>query len=208
MNEADRQRNTRSAPDPLESDPQARLLRPVVLVGMMGAGKTAVGRELAQRLGVEFRDSDAEIEKAANATITEIFARDGEAFFRDREVQVIARLLEASPSIIAVGGGAYLREETRARISKLGVAVWLKADLELLWSRVRRRDTRPLLRTPEPRKTLADLMAAREGTYALAEITVETRADYSVEATALAVCDALAREGRILSRGIENESDE
>ena len=140
---------------------RATLKKTVVMVGMMGAGKSAVGKALATDLGVPFLDSDAEIERAANATIAEIFARDGEAFFRDKEAQVIARLLDGTPCVLSVGGGAFLRAETRARISRDGVSVWLKADIETLWQRVRRKDSRPLLRTADPRRTLAELMQAR-----------------------------------------------
>ena len=123
-----------------------RLKKTVVMVGMMGAGKSAVGKEMAHLLGVPFLDSDAEIERAANATIAEIFARDGEAFFRDKEARVIARLLDEAPCVLSVGGGAFLRADTRERITRYGVSVWLKADLETLWQRVRRKDSRPLLR--------------------------------------------------------------
>lgn len=177
----------------------ARLRKPVVLVGMMGAGKTAVGRELAQRLGVPFLDSDAEIERAADRSVAEIFARDGEPFFRDREAEVIARLLLGPPSVLAVGGGAYLRPETRARISEHGVALWLKAGLDILWARVRRKDTRPLLRTADPYATLAALASAREPVYALAELSVEARPESSVESTAEAVRSVLATRPDILS---------
>lgn len=177
----------------------ARLKKTVVMVGMMGAGKTAVGMELARLLGVPFLDSDAEIERAANRTVAEIFSRDGEAFFRQKEAQVIARLLAAAPGVLSVGGGAYLNAATRALIGEKGVAVWLKADLDLLWSRVKRKDTRPLLRTPDPYRTLADLMAAREPAYAQAELTVEARPDASIEATAASVRAALATRPDVLA---------
>ncbi len=169
------------------------------MVGMMGAGKTAVGGELARNLGVPFRDSDAEIETAANATIAEIFARDGEAFFRQKEAQVIARLLKAAPGILSVGGGAFLNADTRALIHELGVSVWLKAGLELLWSRVKRKDTRPLLRTPDPRRTLAELMEAREPAYAQADLIVEVSAGASIEETAVQVRAALATRPDVLA---------
>jgi shikimate kinase len=177
----------------------ATLRKPVVMVGMMGAGKTAVGRELATRLGVPFRDSDAEIERAADRSVAEIFARDGEAFFRDKEAQVIARLLEGEPLILAVGGGAFLRAETRQRIAERGVALWIKADLDLLWSRVKRRDHRPLLRTSDPFGTLAALAAVREPVYALADLMVQARPDASVETTAEAVRATLATRPDVLS---------
>lgn len=176
----------------------ARLRKTVVMVGMMGAGKSAVGKELARLLDVPFLDSDAEIERAANATIAEIFARDGEAFFRDKEARVISRLLGGDPCVLSVGGGAFLRADTRARISALGVSVWLKADLETLWHRVKRKDTRPLLRTPNPRRTLADLMASREPEYAKADLTVPTTAEYSIETTAEKVAESLATRPDVL----------
>jgi len=176
----------------------SKLKKTVVMVGMMGAGKTAIGTELARMLGVPFLDSDAEIERAANCTVAEIFARDGEAFFRQKEAQVIARLLSGPPGVLSVGGGAYLNPATRALISEKGVAVWLKADLDLLWSRVRRKDTRPLLRTEDPFGTLAALAAAREPDYAKADLVVEARPDTSIESTAAAVRRALAARRDVL----------
>lgn len=177
----------------------ARLKKTVVMVGMMGAGKTAVGMELARLLNVPFLDSDAEIERAANCTVAEIFARDGEEFFRRKEAQVIARLLASAPGVLSVGGGAYLNPATRALIAEKGVAVWLKADLDLLWSRVKRKDTRPLLRTPDPYRTLAGLMAARESAYAEAGLMVHARPEASIEATAAAVRDVLATRPDVLA---------
>jgi shikimate kinase len=157
-----------------------RLRRPVVLVGMMGSGKTAVGQALAARLGVPFRDSDAEIEAAARMRIPEIFARDGEAFFRDREAEVLARLLTSGPSVLATGGGAFLRADTRDEIARRGVAVWLKADAGLLWSRVAGRGGRPLLDTPDPRGTLERLTAERAPHYAQAALVVEAAPSYAI----------------------------
>lgn len=176
----------------------ARLKKTVVMVGMMGAGKTAVGMELARLLAVPFLDSDAEIERAANCTVAEIFARDGEDFFRRKEAQVIARLLDATPGVLSVGGGAYLNPATRALISGKGVAVWLKAGQDLLWSRVKRKDTRPLLRTPDPYRTLGALMVAREPAYAEADLTIEAQSDASIEASAAAVLEALASRPDVL----------
>jgi len=176
------------------------LHKTVVMVGMMGAGKSAVGKETARALGVPFLDSDAEIETAANATIAEIFARDGEGFFRDKEARVIARLLEGAPCILSVGGGAFLRADTRDKITEQGVSVWLKADLDTLWSRVRRKDTRPLLRTANPRQTLADLMKTREPFYAMANLTVPALAQYAIETTAEKVIDALQTRPDVLTR--------
>lgn len=177
----------------------ARLKKTVVIVGMMGAGKTAVGTELARMLGVPFLDSDAEIERAANCTVAEIFARDGEAFFREKEAQVITRLLSGTPGVLSVGGGAYLNPATRELIRDKGVAVWLKADLELLWSRVKRKDTRPLLRTADPYRTLADLMQARAPAYAEADLVVEAQPEASIEATAASVRAALATRPDVLA---------
>ena len=157
-----------------------RLRKTLVMVGMMGAGKTAIGQALARRCDVPFRDSDAEIVKAANATIAEIFERDGEAFFRDRESEVLARLLSESPGVLSTGGGAFLSERNRTLISERGVSVWLKADLALLWNRVKHKDTRPLLRTENPYQTLKSLYEARVPLYALADITVEAQPDYSI----------------------------
>jgi shikimate kinase len=169
-----------------------RLKRSVVLVGMMGSGKTAIGKALAARLGVAFRDSDAAIEEAAQATIAEIFARDGEAFFRDREAEVIARLLSGEPAVISTGGGAFMAERNRAAISHMGVSVWLDVPLEVLWERVRHKDTRPLLRTRDPRGTLAGIYEARVPVYALADLRVEARAGFSIEETTGRVIDVLA----------------
>ena len=157
------------------------LKKTVVLVGMMGAGKTAVGKALAAHLQVPFLDSDEEIIKAANMSIAEIFERDGEAFFRDRETEVISRLLQERTGILSTGGGAYLAERNRLMISEKGVAVWLKADLDLLWARVRHKNTRPLLRTANPRETLKQLCAMREPLYAKADLAVQGSAEYSIE---------------------------
>ena len=168
-----------------------RLKKTIVMVGMMGAGKTAVGTQLARILGVPFLDSDEEIVKAANRTIAEIFERDGEPFFRAKEAQVIARLLHGEPAVLSTGGGAFLQAGNRAAISASGVSVWLKADLDLLWARVRHKTTRPLLRTPDPRGTLAELLAVRGPVYALADLTVESRPEYSIEAMAETVAAAL-----------------
>jgi len=149
-----------------------RLKKTVVMVGMMGAGKTAVGRALAARLGVPFLDSDAEIEAAANMSVPEIFTRDGEPFFRDKETKVIRRLLREERGILSTGGGAFLADANRAMISRRGVSVWLKADIEVLWDRVRHKDTRPLLRTDDPRRTLGALYEARVPLYAEADLSV------------------------------------
>ena len=164
----------------------------------MGAGKTAVGRVLAARLGVPFLDSDSAIEEAAKATIPEIFARDGERFFRDREAEVIARLLAGPPAVISTGGGAFMAERNRRTIAEKGVALWLDADLGTLWERVRHKDSRPLLRTPDPRATLAALHEQRVPVYRLAQLSVRTEPGYSVEQTADRAMDVLATRPDIL----------
>lgn len=175
-----------------------KLKKTVVLVGMMGAGKTAVGRALAARLGVPFLDSDAEIETAAAMTIPEIFARDGEAFFRARETEVIDRLLRGERCILSTGGGAFLAQRNRELISSKGVSVWLNADLQLLWSRVKHKDTRPLLRTPDPFSTLRDLFEARVPIYAKADLQVESRPGFSIEMMTTEVIAALATRPDVL----------
>jgi shikimate kinase len=174
------------------------LLKTVVMVGMMGAGKTAVGRALARRLGVAFLDSDAEIEVAANRSVPEIFERDGEAFFRSRETQIIERLLIEKRCILSTGGGAFLSEKNRTNISAQGISVWLNADLELLWSRVRSKDTRPLLRTDDPRATLKNLYDQRVPIYSLADLTVGSAPEYSIEDMVDQVIDALVSRNDIL----------
>lgn len=161
------------------------------MVGMMGAGKTAVGQALARRLGVPFVDSDDEIVKAAAMSIPEIFERDGEAFFRVREGEVLARLLDSGPRILSTGGGAYLAPANRAAISRAGVAVWLRADPDLLWERVRRKTTRPLLRTANPRATLDALAAEREVHYAKADLVVDAGPRYSISDMAGRVIEVL-----------------
>jgi len=175
-----------------------RLKKTIVMVGMMGAGKTAVGRALAARLGVPFLDSDHEIESAANMTIPEIFARDGEAFFRKKEAQVIARLLEDARGVLSTGGGAFLSAANRKTISDKGVAIWLNADLPVLWSRVRHRDTRPLLKTPDPQATLRDLYEQRVPFYAEADLAVVSDAQTSVEGMVDRVLAALATRPDVL----------
>lgn len=170
---------------------KARLRKTVVLVGMMGAGKTAIGGLLARELSVPFLDSDEEIERAANSTIAEIFARDGEAFFRQKETQVLRRLLTGRPCVLSTGGGAFLSEANRAEIGAHGVSVWLRADLDLLWHRVRHKSTRPLLRTQNPRETLESLLVAREPVYARADIIVQSFPDCSVEDTTARVLERL-----------------
>jgi len=170
------------------------------MVGMMGAGKTAVGTAVARILGVPFRDSDDEIVKAAAMTIPEIFERDGEAFFRARESEVLARLLRGAPCVLSTGGGAFLAEGNRRMIAERGVSVWLKADLDVLWARVRHRTHRPLLRTANPRETLAQLLAARAPVYAEAQVTVTSEAGLPVDEMAARVIAALADLPDVLER--------
>jgi shikimate kinase len=149
--------------------------RSIVLVGLMGAGKSTIGRRLAQKLGLEFVDADAAIEQAAGKSIQEIFADHGESYFRDGERKVIARLLDSGPQVVATGGGAFMNPETRRLIADRGIAVWLKADLPLLMKRVRRRNDRPLLASGDPEDTMRRLMEERYPVYGEAEITVESR---------------------------------
>ncbi|MDP4031620.1 MAG: shikimate kinase [Pseudorhodobacter sp.] len=177
-----------------------RLAKTVVLVGMMGAGKTAVGTQLARLLGVPFRDSDDEIVKAAQRSIAEIFERDGEALFRAREGEVLTRLVTGAPCVLSTGGGAFLAEANRRIIAAHAVSVWLRADLELLWQRVRHKTTRPLLHTPNPHETLRRLYEARTPVYALADLTVDSRPDLSIEDMARRVQDALQTRADVLER--------
>jgi len=180
---------------------QYTLKKTVVLVGMMGSGKTAIGSALARIIGVPFLDSDTEIVRAANMSIAEIFARDGEVFFREKETQVITRLLESERGILSTGGGAFLTEENRSVISQKGIAVWLRAELDLLWNRVKHKNTRPLLRTSDPYATLRDLSEARNPVYRLAELTVDARADYSIENMADQVIGALLTRPDVMEAG-------
>jgi shikimate kinase len=150
--------------------------RSIVLVGMMGVGKSSVGRRLAARLSIPFIDADTEIENAAKMTIPEIFARHGEAYFRSGEARVIARLLEGGPEVLATGGGAFMNPDTRALIKTKGVSIWLNADFDVLLRRTsKRKSDRPLLQTEDPAQTLRALLAEREPTYALADLTVQSR---------------------------------
>lgn len=149
--------------------------RSVVLVGLMGCGKSAIGRRLAAALKLPFVDADEEIEKAAGKSISEIFEDHGEAHFRDGERKVIARLLDGGPQVLATGGGAYMDAETRTRVAERGVSVWLKADLPILLRRVARRDNRPLLKSGNPTETMSRLMRERYPVYAQADIIAESR---------------------------------
>jgi shikimate kinase len=147
----------------------------IVMVGLMGCGKSAVGRRLAAKLGLAFIDADEEIERAAGKSIEDIFAEHGEAHFRDGERKVIARLLRSGPQVLATGGGAFMSDETRQAIAESGISVWLQADLPVLMRRVAKRDNRPLLKTDDPEAVMRELMDTRYPVYAKADITVESR---------------------------------
>ncbi|MCJ2034170.1 shikimate kinase [Methylobacterium sp. J-068] len=164
--------------------------RSIVLVGLMGAGKSTVGRRLATRLGLMFKDADNEIETAAKLTIPDIFAIYGEPSFRDGEERVIARLMREGPLVLATGGGAFMRETTRARIAEGGVSIWLKAELDVLMRRVRKRGGRPLLQTEDPEETLRQLMEVRHPVYAGADVEVISR-DVSHDRVVQDVMEAL-----------------
>src|ERR1700758_4270786 len=165
---------------PANTSPEAEILaalgtRLIVLVGMMGAGKSTIGRRLAARLRLPFLDADGEIEAAAGMTIPEIFELHGEPHFRDGEARVIARLLDGGPGVLATGGGAFLREDTRNRIRDKAVSIWLKADADIIMKRVKRRADRPLLQTADPAGTVSRLITEREPIYQHADITIASR---------------------------------
>lgn len=171
--------------------------RLVVLIGMMGAGKSTVGRRLAARLRLPFIDADTEIEVAAGMSIPEIFEIHGEPHFRDGEARVIARLLEGGPAVLATGGGSFMREETRRRIGDKAVSIWLKADADVIMRRVRRRADRPLLQTVDPEATVTRLINEREPVYQHADLTVASRdvphdkiVDECIEALHALLCGA------------------
>jgi shikimate kinase len=168
----------------------SRHKKSIVMVGLMGAGKSAIGRRLANHLHLPFVDADTEIEVAAGCSIEEIFERLGEEAFRDGERRVIARLLEGPPIVLATGGGAFMDEFTRARIIESGVSIWLRADLETLVRRTAKRSNRPLLKNDDPAKTLKDLMKVRHPIYELSDIVVESD-DAPPEETVNRVCQAL-----------------
>ena len=166
--------------------------RSIVLIGMMGVGKSSIGRRLGARLGIPFIDADAEIEKAAGMSIADIFARHGEAAFRSGEARVIARLLNGGPQVLATGGGAVMNPETRALIQKKGVSIWLSAEFELLLRRIsKRKAERPMLQTADPAATLRELLAKREPIYAQADLTVQSR-DVPHDAVVAEILERLA----------------
>ncbi|OHV82071.1 shikimate kinase [Rhizobium sp. LCM 4573] len=171
--------------------------RNLVFVGLMGAGKSVIGRLVAQALSIPFIDTDAEIERVSRMTISELFAAYGEQEFRALETRVIGRLLKGGPRVVSTGGGAFINENTRRQIKLGGVSIWLKADLDILWDRVSRRDHRPLLKTDNPKQTLENLMIQRYPIYAQADLTVESedvRKDVMVK-NVLAAVVGLAGEG-------------
>jgi shikimate kinase len=166
--------------------------RSIVLIGMMGVGKSSIGRRLGARLGIPFVDADAEIEKAAGMSIADIFARHGEAAFRNGEARVIARLLSSGPQVLATGGGAVMNPATRALIQEKGVSIWLSAEFELLLRRIsKRKAERPMLQTADPAATLRELLAAREPIYAQADLTVQSR-DVPHDAVVAEIVERLA----------------
>ena len=166
--------------DLIISESDARMVaalgpRSLVLVGMMGAGKSSIGRKLAQRLGLPFVDADVEIERAAGMNISDIFAKHGEPYFRAGEARVIARLLDGGPQVLATGGGAFMPAQSREAIRAKGISVWLKADYDVLLRRIKRRSDRPMLKTDDPGETLRRLMQERDPVYAEADVTVLSR---------------------------------
>ena len=172
--------NTNAAPASAEAPHPAELVaalgkRSIVLVGIMGAGKSSVGKRLSARLGIPFVDADTEIEEAHRMSIPEIFAKYGEPYFRAGETRVIARLLDGGPQVLATGGGAFMNPDTRALVSDKGISVWLKADFDTLLKRIRRRSDRPLLKTEDPAATLKALIDQRYPIYAEATLTVQSR---------------------------------
>lgn len=164
--------------------------RNLIFVGLMGAGKSAIGRMTASQLGLPFIDTDNEIERVSRMTISELFAAYGEEEFRALETRVIKRLLRGGPRVISTGGGAFINEKTRKQIERGGISLWLKADLEVLWERVNKRDHRPLLKTENPKQTLENLMNQRYPIYALADMTIQSR-DERKETIVREVLDAI-----------------
>ena len=176
------------------------LNKTIALVGMMGAGKTAVGKAIAARLHAPLIDSDSEIERAANMTIAEIFERDGEAFFREKESQIIKRLLKGEKCILSTGGGAFLADKNRQLIHEKGASVWLNADVDVLWARVKNNPSRPLLQTENPFQALSKLYSERKPIYALADLSIESGAQISVDDMADKVISTLLDRPDILER--------
>ena len=176
------------------------LKKTVALIGMMGSGKSAIGKVVSSILDVPFIDADVEIERAAKLSISEIFERHGEKFFRDKEDQVIKRLLKERPCILATGGGAFVNEKIRTSIKQHCVSVWLNTDVEILWKRVKNKKTRPLLRTDNPRETLANIYTDRIETYSLADVIIESRGTSSLDKMANLVINSLLDRNDVIER--------
>lgn len=176
------------------------LKKTVTLVGMMGSGKSAIGKVISSILDVPFNDADFEIERVAKLSIPEIFERHGEKFFRDKEDQVIKRLLKEKPCILATGGGAFVNKKIRTTIKQYGVSVWLNADIETLWNRVKHKRSRPLLRTDNPRQTLTNIYTDRIETYSLADVTIESQGKSSLEEMANLVIKSLLDRNDLIER--------
>lgn len=180
---------------------QWELRRTVVLIGMMGCGKSTVGRRLAACIGAPFRDSDAEIERAANMTIAEIFSRDGEEFFRTREAEVMARLLGESPGVLAAGGGSFMNDSVRDLISSCAASLWLDVHPDLLWSRVGGGATRPLLHSDDPEARLRSILEERRPVYEKADIVVQVRGRRSVAEVAEQALEELKKGAIVVEAG-------
>mgnify|MGYP001189812424 CR=1 FL=1 len=176
------------------------LNKTVALVGMMGSGKSAIGKAISSILNVPFSDADTEIEQAAKLSIPEIFERHGEQFFRDKEDQVIKRLLQEKPCILATGGGAFMNKKIRTSIKEYGVSVWLNADLEILWNRVKHKKSRPLLRTDNPKETLTKIYIDRLDTYSLADVIINSHSKSSLEEMANLVIKSLLDRNDLIER--------
>ena len=176
------------------------LNKTVALVGMMGSGKSAIGKAISSILNVPFSDADTEIEQAAKLSIPEIFERHGEKFFRDKEDQVIKRLLQEKPCILATGGGAFMNKKIRTSIKEYGVSVWLNADLEILWNRVKHKKSRPLLRTDNPKETLTKIYIDRLDTYSLADVIINSHSKSSLEEMANLVIKSLLDRNDLIER--------
>ena len=176
------------------------LKKTVALVGMMGSGKSAIGKVVSSIINVPFVDADVEIERAAKLSIPEIFERHGEKFFRDKEDQVIKRLLKERPCILATGGGAFVNEKIRTSIKQHSISVWLNADIETLWKRVKNKKTRPLLRTDNPKETLTNIYKGRVETYSLADLIIESRGTSSLDEMANRVITSLLDRNELVER--------
>jgi shikimate kinase len=176
------------------------LNKTVALVGMMGSGKSAIGKAISSILNVPFSDADTEIEQAAKLSIPEIFERHGEQFFRDKEDQVIKRLLQEKPCILATGGGAFMNKKIRTSIKEYGVSVWLNADLEILWNRVKHKKSRPLLKTDNPKETLTKIYIDRLDTYSSADVIINSHSKCSLEEMANLVIKSLLDRNELIER--------